>query len=192
VDTTVSNTRVLFDGVPGPILYTSDKQINAIVPYDLFGRVSTSIQVEYQGIRSAPLQFAVKDAAPGIFTLDQSGRNQGAILNQDGTVNGPNFPAAKGSVVSIYATGEGQTTPVGINGKIIGSDLRKPLLPVTVTINGIVINPQYAGSAPTLVSGALQVNVQIPANAPSGALPVQIQIGNSTQVSQPGVTLVVR
>lgn len=192
VDTTLSNTRVLFDGVAAPILYASDKQINTIVPYDLFGRLSTNIQVEYQGVRSPALQFRVADSAPGIFTLDQSGRNQGAILNQDGTVNGPNFPATKGSVVSIYATGEGQTTPVGINGKIIGSDLRKPLLPVTATINGIPAIVQYAGSAPTLVSGALQVNVQIPGNAPSGALPVQLQIGGVTQLSQAGVTLVVR
>jgi len=40
--------------------------------------------------------------------MNQSGNGQGAILNQDNTVNGPGNPAATGSVIQIFATGEGR------------------------------------------------------------------------------------
>ena len=42
--------------------------------------------------------------------------------------------AAKGSVVSIFATGEGQTDPGGIDGRLANDTLPKPKLPVEVWI----------------------------------------------------------
>ena len=117
-------------------------------------------------------------AAPGIVTLDASGQGTGAVLNQDGTVNGISNPAAPGSIVSIYATGEGQTDPPGLTGSVIASDLKKPVLPVTVTIGGQPAQVVYAGSSPGLISGIMQVNAQVPDGIASGAaVPLVMTVG---------------
>jgi uncharacterized protein (TIGR03437 family) len=135
--------------------------------------------ISYKRASSAPITLSVADAAPGIFTIDSSG--QGAILNEDGSVNGPDAPAAKGRVVVLYGTGEGATTPFGTDGRIIPAEvtqLNHPVLPVTVTIGGIPAEVQYAGSAPGMVSGMLQINALVPDDAPSGsAMPVVVTVG---------------
>jgi uncharacterized protein (TIGR03437 family) len=111
-------------------------------------------------------------------------------VNQDGTVNSAANPAARGSVISIYATGEGQTSPAGITGSVTGSNVKTPLLPVTVTIGGIGATVQYAGSAPGSVAGLLQVNAVVPAGAsPGSAIPVVVNVGGIS--SQGGVTIAV-
>jgi len=184
-------TRVLFDDIPAPLLYTTVGQVSAIVPYEVSGQAQTSLQVEYQGVRSAPLVSPVSPTSPGIFTLDLSGTGQAAVVNQDGTVNGPNNPAARGDVVSIYGTGEGQTVPPGADGMIVtASDLRQPLQAVSVFIGGQNAELLYAGSAGNEVAGMLQVNARIPLDAiPGPALSVTIAIGGN---SQPGVTMAVQ
>jgi len=184
VDTVLAETRVLFDGLAAPLIYVSRNQINCVVPYGIAGRVTTRVQVEYQGVRSDPLELRVADTAPGIFTIDSSGRGQGAILNQNYTVNGPSNPAAKGSVVMIYATGEGQTNPPGQDGAVTGNVLRRPVKDVSVTIGGVPARIEYAGSAPGFVAGVLQVNVAVPDNAPSGStVPVVLTIGGVSSPS---------
>ncbi len=188
--TNVSGVRVLFDGIESPLLYVRADQINAIAPYEIFGRVNTQIKVEYQGVQSTALQLNVADTAPGIFTLDASGKGQGAIVNQNGTVNGPTNPAPIGTIVSIYATGEGQTNPPGQDGRIISTDLRKPLQNVSVKIGGVSVPVVYAGSAPSLVSGALQVNVRLTGVSSGTTLPIELDIG--TGVSPSGTTIAVQ
>jgi uncharacterized protein (TIGR03437 family) len=191
VDTLLSETRVLFDGIPAPLLYVSSTQISAIVPYGIAIGSSTRLQIEYQGIESSALDLQVADSAPGIFTLDSSGTGPGAILNQDMTVNSSSNPADRNSVVTIYGTGEGQTNPGGIDGLITGDTLRSPIQPVSVTIGGQPAEFLYAGAAPGLVAGVLQVKARIPAGvAPGSAVPVIVTVGN--RPSQPGVTLAVR
>jgi uncharacterized protein (TIGR03437 family) len=195
VDPSAGNTRVLFDGVAAPVIYASALQTSVMVPYGVAGRTSTNVQVEFLGVQSAAIPFNLLQATPGIYTLNQAGTGPGATLNQDGvTVNGPGTPAAKGSVVSIYMTGEGQTTPVGADGAIIpadGTGLKKPNLAVTATIGGVAATVTYAGSAPGIVSGVMQVNVQIPAGAASGgAVPLVITVG--TTPCQSGVTVAVQ
>jgi hypothetical protein len=111
--TSVAGTQVTFDGVAAPLLYVSAGQINAVVPYALNNKTTTNVQVSVNGIASSIRAFQVAPSAPGIFTVDASGSGQAAVINQDGTVNGPLNPAAPGSIIAIYATGEGQTTPSG-------------------------------------------------------------------------------
>ena len=193
VATTLAGTRVLFDGVPAPLLYTTGNQVSAIVPYGLDGHTQTSLQVEYQGVRSAPFILPVTTAVPGIFTADSSGRGQGAIVNQDGTINTPDNPASPGSLVSIYGTGDGQTLPDGKDGIIIGGagDLHYTLLPVTASIGGQAADVIYAGSVGGEVAGIFQANTRIPKGLPPGdALPVSLTVGTSS--SQVGVTIAVQ
>ena len=181
LNTSAGNTRVLFDGVEAPVVYASDKQTSVMVPYEVAGRPTTSVVVVYQGVQSAPLLYTVIAAAPGIYTQNYSGTGPGAIINQDGvTGNGPGALAAKGSVVSVYMTGEGQTSPAGTTGAIaplnVPAPWKQPKLKATATIASLSAPVQYYGSAPGEISGVMQVNVQIPANAPSGALPIVITL----------------
>ena len=192
LETTVSGVRVLFDEIAAPILYASPTQISAIVPYQLYGRASTRLQVERGTFRTIAREVRVTDAAPAIFVVNPDG--QAAVVNQDGSVNGAASAADVGSVVSIYATGEGQTNPPGVNGRItpaLTSELALPLLPVTAQIGGQKADVLYAGSAPGLAAGAMQVNVRIPPGTPKGAaVPVLITVGGLS--SQPGVVLAIK
>ncbi len=189
LESSAGEVRVLFDGIAAPVLFASATQVNAIVPYEMFGRFNTAVQVEFQGVVSNTITLQVASASPGIFTI---GGGQGAIINQDGRVNGTGAAAPRGSVIALFATGEGQTTPNGVNGKIISTvgDLKKPLQAVSATIGGIPAEVQYFGSAPTLVSGALQVNLKVPDNAPTGNVPIVITVGGTN--SQPGVTVAIQ
>jgi uncharacterized protein (TIGR03437 family) len=124
--------------------------------------------------------------APGLFTME-NGTGQAVAVNQDGTLNAPGNPAARGSIMTLYATGEGQTLPRGADGVPAQSPLPKPVLPVQVRIGGLPVEVLYAGSAPGFV-GLMQINVRVPAGfVPSGALQVVLYVGGAS--SQPGVTV---
>lgn len=111
VSTRISDTRVLFDDIPAPMVYSIRGEVSAVVPYEISNKKVTHVVVEYRGLRSAPVPLPVVESAPALFTLDSSGIGQAAMLNETGCCNSARNPAARGSVVSLYATGEGQTNP---------------------------------------------------------------------------------
>jgi uncharacterized protein (TIGR03437 family) len=185
VDNTLSGTRVLFDGVPAPIIYTRSDTVSAVVLYATAGKSSTMVQVEYQGQLSAAASFAIAPATPGIFEL---GPSQWAV-NQDGTINSPANPAAAGSVVVFYATGGGQTNPAGVDGSLAEVPLPSPVANVSVTIGGASATILYAGAAPGLVAGLLQINVRVPSGLPSSSA-LSLNIGGA--FSQSGCTIAIK
>ena len=187
----LGDTRVLFDGVPAPMVYASDGQLSAIVPYAVAGNTSTRLTVEYLGVQSNTLTLPVAPVSPAIFSLASSGTGPGAILNQDFTLNTGQAPAARGSIVQIFATGEGQTQPVGVDGKLAVAPLPVPVLPVTVTIGGRPATVVYSGAAPGLVAGVVQINALVPDDVATGAsIPVVVRIG---EVASPdGITVAIR
>jgi uncharacterized protein (TIGR03437 family) len=128
--------------------------------------------------------------SPGLFTLNSSGRGQGAILNQDYTVNGPSNAAAGDSVVIFYGTGDGQTSPAGVDGKPAVGTYPKPVAAVSVTIGGQAAEVLYAGAAPNFVAGVFQINARVPKGLAAGAAQVKIKIGDSE--SPDGVTVAVK
>jgi uncharacterized protein (TIGR03437 family) len=189
--TVLDGASVLFDGTPAPLLYAAPNQINAIVPYGIDKKASTEVQVTQRGQAIADLQLSVADATPAVFTMDGSGVGQGAILNQNSSVNSPDNPAEKGSIIVVFATGGGQTDPGGTDGQIAGDTLPKPLLPVSVQIGGLEAMVLYAGAAPGLVAGVLQINCVVPIDSPSGyAVPITFSVGNTS--SPAGVILAVQ
>jgi len=189
--TVLAGTSVLFDGTAAPILYGAPSQINAIVPFGLSATSTTKLEVLSQGQAIAQLPLAVVTAVPAIFTLDSTGAGPGAILNQDSTVNSPSNPAAPGSVVSVFATGAGQTGPPGVDGQVATVILPSPLLPVSVRIGGLDSQVMYAGAAPGIIAGVIQVNCVIPADVPSGpAVPIVLNVGTAS--SQAGLTLAIK
>ncbi|HZT37145.1 MAG TPA: IPT/TIG domain-containing protein [Bryobacteraceae bacterium] len=190
IDTTLGGVQVLFDNTPAPLLYVSAAQINAIVPYEVAGRSSTVLKVSYAGGTSTGSTLQVAASAPGIFTLNQTGAGQAAVLNQDNSINTASNPAARGSILQVFATGEGQTVPAGITGGITGSTLAKPISPVSVTIGGVSAQVLYAGSAPASVAGLFQVNVMVPNGVQSGNAPIVITVGSVS--SQSGATVAIQ
>ncbi len=188
VPTSVAGASVLFNGAPGPVLYASASQVAAIVPFGIAGSTAR-ISVVYQGQASAPVSLGVTPASPAIFTLDSSGSGLAAAVNANGSVNDAGHPAPAGSFVTFYATGAGQTNPGGQDGLPGKVPLPQPVLPVTVTVGGKSATVQYAGAAPNIVAGVLQVNVQIPTGLTAGTVPLVLQVGGAS--TQNGVTLAV-
>ena len=188
--TTLGEVQVLFDGRPAPLLYVSTRQVSTVAPFDLAGRVSTRVQVEYRGQRSRELELRVADATPGIFTLNQTGSGQGAVLNQNTSVNGPSNPEVRGNIVVIYATGLGSVFPTVPTGTL-ATTASQTTIPVRVRIGGAEARVTYSGAAPGIVGGGYQVNAVIPESVtPGSAVPVTIEAGSG--LSQPGVTIAVQ
>lgn len=185
-----SNTTVTFDGVVAPVLSVTSTQITAIVPFEVNSKVSTQLQVTAGALKSPAVVIPVVPATPGIFTLAGTGSGQAAVLNQDGSVNSPSNAAAMGSIISVYATGGGQTTPAAVTGQVVSSPL--PLLngSVSATIGGLPAKVNYAGGAPGLLSSIVQINMMVPTGTPTGSVPLAINIDGTA--SQPGVTVWVK
>jgi uncharacterized protein (TIGR03437 family) len=182
VDTLVAGTRVLFDGIPAPLVYTSSGQVSAVVPYATAGDTTTQVQVEYLGQRSVPSSFSIAPTSPGIFKLGDAGGGIGVwVVNQDNTLNSPAHPATAGDIVVFYATGAGQTNPAGVDGSVATAPFPVPVQKVSVTIGGVPASLLYQGAAPFEIAGLLQVNAVVPAGlAPSDAAPLVLTIGNAS------------
>lgn len=191
VSSELAKTRVLFDDAPAPMIYAYADQVSAVVPYSVAGRPGTRLKIVCADEETNTIILPVRESAPGLFTADASGKGPGAILNQDGSLNSPANPASRGSVVVLFGTGEGQTEPPGVDGKLAADPLPRPALPVSVQIGGVPADVLYAGAAPQLVAGMLQVNARVPDTASTGsAAPVVLTVG--TNSSQPGVSLAIR
>jgi uncharacterized protein (TIGR03437 family) len=143
------------------------------------------------GQTTAAFTIPVAASIPGVFTLNEGGTGQAVVYNQDGTLNSAANPAAKGSVIVLYATGEGTTNPPGQDGLISSSDvLREPVLPVSLTIGGQTAQVLYAGSAPGNVAGVMEVEAIVPAGTASGTPAVVLTVGSGA--SQANVTVNVK
>jgi uncharacterized protein (TIGR03437 family) len=188
----MSGVRILFDGVPAPVVYVSEHQCAAVVPYLAGLKPLVNVQAEYQGVRSDPVPIAMGTTAPGLFTVNAQGSGQAAIHNEDGlTPNSTNAPARPGSVVVLVGTGEGATTPPGVDGRLAIDILPKPVASCAAEIGGLPATVEYCGAAPFNMPGLFQINARIdPSVAPGDAVPVRVIIGGKP--SQTGTTMVVR
>ena len=184
----LEQTRVWFDGWPAPLLAAKSDQVNAQVPYGVEGGNSSVMQVQVGGALSNPVRLDVAASAPGLFAL-ASGRGPGAILNENLSLNSSSNPATRGSIVVLFASGEGQTDPPGVDGQLSEFPFPTPQLPVSVLIGGIAAQIQFAGMAPGF-AGLLQVNAVVPQNvSPGSTVPVVLRVGSAS--SQLGLTLAV-
>jgi uncharacterized protein (TIGR03437 family) len=190
VPNNAGGATVFFNGAPAPVLYSSANQVAAVVPYGISGSLA-QMYVQFQNATSAPFNVSVATVIPGIFTLNGSGAGQAAAINnKTGAVNAAASPAKTGDYIQLYITGVGQTNPAGTDGALNAEPLPLPIAAVTVTIGGKNATVNFAGGAPGLVAGVIQVNAQIPAGITTGsAVPISVQVGTSN--SQPGVTIAV-
>jgi len=179
---------VNFGQFPATVLYASNCQINAVVPFGVSPGLTIPVTVQSGTQTLGPVKLPVVVAAPGIFTVNGSGRGQAAILNQDSTVNSSSNPAARGSIVSVFMTGTGALNPAIPDGSIgpLSPPFPMPVAGIGVTIGSVVAKVTFAGQAAGLIAGATQVNVEVPQNAPVGtAIPIIIYAaGYASQVGQ--------
>jgi uncharacterized protein (TIGR03437 family) len=176
ISTLLAGVQLLVNNTPAPIIYASATQINAIVPYEIANMTGqrVNVQVVTNGVPGPSITDLVVSTAPAMFNL---GNNLAAVINQDGTVNGPNNPAARGDYISIYATGEGQTNPGGIDGLVVATaaNLSKPNAAVSVSIGQVTEKALYAGTAS--YDGFFQVNAVIPQSLAPGSVPITVTVG---------------
>jgi uncharacterized protein (TIGR03437 family) len=171
-----SNTQLLFDGQVATLFYASATQINALAPSSLAPGSTATLSVVVDGAPIAGSSVSIVPAAPGIFTTNATG--QAAAINQDGSVNSASNPAPRGSVVSIYATGQGSGSD---------PDSGPESANVTLTIAGYSAPLLYAGPAPGF-PGLMQINAQIPGGfLPPGIQTMVLTVAGAS--SQPGVTI---
>ncbi|MGC9972597.1 MAG: hypothetical protein ABSE56_18595 [Bryobacteraceae bacterium] len=114
-------------------------------------------------------------SAPGVFAY--GGRPQAVVVNADASFNSASNPAARGSFVALFATGEGATTPEGVDGKLpVPDKWPAPAADLSVTFGGAPGEVLFKG---LIFAGVLQVNVRVPQNAPVGdAVPLTLTVGS--------------
>ncbi len=193
--TQLAGVQVTFDGFPAPLLYVQDQQINTVVPwgvdfdYNSQYEGGPQVNVKVENVSTNTFTNPLAAAAPGIFATSPT--NQAAVLNQDGTLNSPSNPAAAGSVIAIYGTGGGMTSPMGQTGSLSPLSQAPLMLPVQVEIGGQ--NPAeviYAGAAPGLISGVFQINVRIPETIVAGTgYGISLTIGSIMSPTQPTISV---
>lgn len=170
-DTTAGGTQALFNGVPAPLFYAQDSRIAAQVPYEVLGLTTVEVEIRRGGATAARFLTPVVDSAPGIFTFD-GGVGQVAALNADGTPNSAAHPARSGEVVTLFATGQG--------------DSRLALL---LNVGGLWADILSAAAIPGY-AGLFEINVRIPQPVSPGMQPVQLMAGFGK--SQAGATIAIR
>jgi uncharacterized protein (TIGR03437 family) len=193
ITNSLAGTRVLFNDIPAPMIFTSERQVAAVAPYSIGTLQSVDVRLEYQGATSDPVTVPVAGAVPAIFTQAASGTGPGAILNQDNSLNTAANAALRNTIIQIFANGGGQTTPPSADGRFAPSNplAAYPAGRVTVRIGTLDAPVVYAGGAPGLINGLIQINARVPANATVGAaVPIFVRIGNVD--SPAGVTVAVR
>ncbi len=188
--TTLGDVTVRLNGIPAPLFFVSASQINFLVPWELKGQARVSLTVTAGGATSTEQTVNLATFAPAIFSMNQQGTGQGAILiAATGEIAAPTGgipgratrPARRGEYVSIFCTGLGAVTNQPTSG---GPGPSSPLSATTttpsVTIGGASATVSFSGLAPGFV-GLYQVNSQVPASAPTGnAVPVVVSIGGVT------------
>ena len=201
VSPTLSGVQVLFNGISGIPTFVSSTQINVIVPWELAAFSGTvQVVVVFNNVQSAPLTVNLAPISPAIYTQNASGSGQAAAVNLSpgalSPYNGPPggvypgttqllAPAAQGSFVAFFLAGCGQTSPNSATGTVNSSTQlayvkgwtdEATQTVVSATIGGKPAHVQFAGAAPTLVSGVCQVNLQVPTGVPGNAVAVTVTI----------------
>ena len=177
--TRLAGVEVRFDGTAAPLLYVSQNQAAAIIPREVAGAAVTAVTIEREGLLSEAFELAVAPAAVGVFTADSSGTGPVAALNADGSYNDAAHPAPRGSWVTFFATGAGDTDPPGSDG-VLTRGAARLLAPVSVWIGLRESTVLYAGAAPGAAHGLTQANAGVPQDLPyRGPVSLTLQVGDS-------------
>ncbi len=186
----LAGVRLLLNGAAAPLTFASAGQINAVVPYSAGALPVAQLTIENDGASSSAVTLLTSATAPALFTVSGSGAGPAAALNQDGTLNSAANPVRRGEVIVLFGTGEGALEPSALDGAVSAAPLPSPRAEITVRIGAADAEILYAGPAPGLVSGVLQINARVPVSVLGGPqTPLSFTAGQAR--SPAGVTIAV-
>ena len=118
--TTLGDTSGTFNNIAAPLFFVSGTQINAQVPFELMtGTGSVTVQVKRGSETSTAQPIGVAAVSPGVFTLNQQGTDDGAILHANNFQPvSESAPALPGEFLLIFCTGLGLVQPEVQSGQI--------------------------------------------------------------------------
>src|SRR5262249_11090581 len=117
----------------------------------LNGATQATLSVTVNGLTNSLANIPVMAAAPGLAAV---------AFNADLTLNAPSNPVTKGSLVVLFATGEGVTIPASRTGASSTGVPVEPALPVNVLIGGLPSEIVFRGRVPE-TAGVLQINARV-------------------------------
>ena len=164
---------------PGRLYYVSPNQVNVQIPWELQGQSSVKIKVKVEDSFGQVYTLPLAPYSPGIFPMADSGSSEtvAAAEHLSGAIVTTANPAQRGETVQMFANGLGPVTNQPATGE---PALAEPLSWTTntpsVSVGGRPAGVQFSGLTPG-ISGLYQLNVIVPADAPSGLQPVVISIG---------------
>ncbi|HWB87272.1 MAG TPA: SBBP repeat-containing protein [Bryobacteraceae bacterium] len=189
--TTLSGLTVAFNGIPGPLLYVSPRQINVQAPYEIAGQTQVQLTLttsQPDAADSVPLAVAARNPVAFLDTvtppqsvsfpncnlsgLIYSGGPLPLAFNSDGSRNTCFSPAPAGSVVRIFLSGLGLTVPAPVTGAPSPAPGVPLNLPITFT-NGFSASVVSAIALPGAISGVWQVDIRMP-EGQHGAIPIPL------------------
>lgn len=176
----LAGVSVTFDGIPAPIYFVSAGQLNVQVPWELAGKTEATVTVAQTGFTPVSQKVSIAPAGPGIF---QYGSSQGVVVDAiSGKLLSPANPGRPGETyIAIYCTGLGPVSNQPGTGATASASALSPTFSLPVaTIGGVSAKILFSGLAPGF-TGLYQVNVQIPANTPTGdSVPLIMSVAGRT------------
>lgn len=187
IPSSLAGTSVLVNGAAVPVLYASAYEVEAQMPFGLTPGGTATLQVNSTGGSGAVLTLNTIDAVPGVYTTGFAGVGAVNAVNQDGSLNSSLHPAAKGSYLTIYASGLGAVNPTLVAGAVPPvSPLSIVAGSVTASIGGLPATVQFAGAAPGY-PGLYQINLVVPSTVLSGTRALSLYVNG--EPSQAGATV---
>ncbi len=186
----LADTEVHINGQPAPLFYVSPTQINFMVPTSapVSGTVELEIVRKSTGQVVAGGSLPMDRASPALFTVSGTGGGQVAALNQDNTVNSEENPAARGSIIQLFGTGQGVVPGAPPDGEAPSGQIQTDVKPRVIVNTGFVDEADvvFSGLAPGLV-GVWQINVRIPMTVPPSPAIVVAIVHRSIPSIVPGL-----
>jgi len=180
--TALAGVSIQLGSAPAPLFYASATQVNFQIPWEVAGAAQGTLTVAVNGQNIGSQTIDLSPVSPAIFSLNDQGSGQGAILDTAQNLVDAGHPAMPGATaIEIFATGLGAVSNQPPSGAASPSSplATTPANP-TVTIGGVSAQVLFSGLAPGL-TGVYQVNALVPGGAPGGsAVPVVIALGGST------------
>jgi uncharacterized protein (TIGR03437 family) len=171
VPTKLEGVQVFVNGIAAPVQLVSENQISALIPYEISGDSFATFQVVVNGSKSNLVTVYAGNSAPGIYTADENGVGDGAILHADYSLVTSSSPAKPGETILMYLTGLGAVTPQLADGVAApGSPLSVSLETADIFVallDGVdepaLADISFAGLAPGF-AGLYQVNFTVPSS----------------------------
>jgi uncharacterized protein (TIGR03437 family) len=182
---TLGDVQVRIGEIPAPLYFVSPLQINAQIPSEI-PPGDWPLLVVRGNLAGGATTIKVRQAAPGLFSfLTHTDYKLVGRGDPEGST-----PARPGEIVLIFGTGFGSTVP-GVFAGELPNFAARIVLPAKVWLDAEMLPAhllRYVGQAPGF-AGLYQINLQLPADLPSGDPEVRIEIDGIP--SQPGVRIAV-